>query len=390
MKPECLRILITTGIFPPDIGGPATQIERLATDLACRQTGLSRDGNIISVLTYGAPAKKARNFALHAVSKKWPSSLRQIIFLATTFWLARRADIVYTTDLYAPGYCSMLAAKFWHKKFVVRFAGDSAWESAQNLGLTQDDILTFQTTKYNLFVEKRKKQRAKILQSADGVVAVSNFMKELAILIGVQPEKIKVIYNAVDFFGSVPTRRRPAVPTLVYSGRITPWKGVEMLIRVVADLKQKYPDIIFEILGDGSEFEKLKNLAEELGVKEQVKFRGRVSEEESHQIFAHSTIFVLNTNYEGLSHAVLNAMNVGLPVITTPVGGNPEVIVNEENGLLVPYNDQKAWESAITKLLFDIDLQEKFIQKAKKILEEFRWEKLIVQTENFLKSLCTG
>ncbi len=385
-----IKLLITTGIFPPEIGGPATFLEHLASDL-------SGHGFDVSVLTYGAPAKKARDFRLYSVSRSWPSSLKQILYGLKTFWLARRADIIYTTDLYSPGYYSMLVAGFWRKKFAVRFAGDSAWETAQNMGLCADDVVTFQSKDYSPLIGKRKAQRAKILQSADAVVAVSDFMKGLAIKIGVPADKIQVIYNAVDFFGNVPVWQAPAVPTLVYSGRLTPWKGVEVLIGVVAKLKQKYPEIKFEILGDGPEEGRLKTLVKSFRpagdhpegekLEENVNFHGRVSEEETHKVFSRSTIFVLNTNYEGLSHAILNAMSVGIPVITTPVGGNPELIKDGENGLLVAYNDQAAWTGAIEKLLADEPLQEKFSVNGQQFVEKFKWSGLIGKTVGLLKGL---
>ncbi|MBU1102182.1 glycosyltransferase [Patescibacteria group bacterium] len=384
---ENLKVLITTGIFPPDIGGPATQIERLAGDLAGA-------GFVVSVLTYGAPEKKAWNFRVFAVSKSWPAGWRQFLYALKTFWLARQADFIYTTDLYAPGYSSMLATQFWRKKLAVRFAGDSAWETAQNMGLCKDDVVAFQSKKYGKFIEKRKAQRAKILKSADAVVAVSNFMKELAVKIGAAPQKVRVIYNAVDFMSVPPQWQNTTKPVLVFAGRLTPWKGVEMLILVVAKLKEKYPDIIFEILGDGPELNSLKFLVKSLSragsrdlkLEENVNFHGRVSEEESRQIFARSTIFVLNSNYEGLPHAILNALSVGLPVITTPVGGNPEVIIDNENGLLAPHNNETAWQTAIDKLLQDKSLREKFSANGKKTLEKFKWEELIKKTIEVFKN----
>jgi glycosyltransferase involved in cell wall biosynthesis len=372
-------VLITTGIFPPDVGGPATMLERLSSDLVNAGFG-------VTVLTYGSPEKKARPFKLSSVLRQWPLPLRQIIFFVKTFFLASQADIIYTIDLYSPGYYSMIAAKFWRKKLVVRFAGDSAWETALNRGLTQDDISAFQEKKYGAFIEKRKNRRAKILKSADGIVAVSEFMKNLAVRIGVNSEKIKVIYNAVDFFEKIPDRIQPSVPTLVYSGRLTPWKGVGMLIRIVGELKRQYLNITFEILGDGSELEELKALAKNLGLVQNVKFHGNVSEEESHSVFARSTIFVLNTNYEGLSHAILNALNVGVPVITTPVGGNPEVIRDGENGLLAPFDDEIKWLAAVERLLADKALQEKFSENGKKTLARFKWAKLLDETVKTLKA----
>jgi len=375
-----MKVLITTGIFPPEIGGPATFIERLAADLV--DAGFN-----VCVLTYGSPIKKERSFCLKNVSKKWPAFWRHCLFALKTFWLARQSDIVYTTDLYSPGYFSMLAVKFWRKKLVVRFAGDSAWETALNLGLTDDDILIFQKKQYTPFIEKIKARRAKIVRSADKIVAVSEFIKNLAIIIGAKEEKIEVIYNAVDFLDKLPARQKPNRPILVTACRLVPWKGVDMLIRVVAKLKQKYPAIIFEILGDGPELPKIKELSRRLNLDENIKFRGRVSEEESHNIFASSTIFVLNTNYEGFPHSVLNAMRCGLPVITTPVGGNLELIKNNENGLLVNYNDETAWEKTIERLLNNEDLQAQFRQNGQKTLEKFKWSKLVEKTIAIFRTL---
>ncbi|MDD5589871.1 MAG: glycosyltransferase family 4 protein [Candidatus Portnoybacteria bacterium] len=375
-----MRVLITTGIFPPDIGGPATQIEYLAS-------GLSRRGFSVSVLTYGAPEKKVRPFLLFAVSKVWPAGLRHFLYFFKLFFLARRSDLIYTTDLYSPGYYSMLAAKFWRKKLVVRFAGDSAWETAQNRGETQDDIVSFQEKKYSAAIEKMKERRKKIMLAADAVIAVSEFMKNLAVKIGVASGKIKVVYNSIDFLPSPPAWHDPQEPVLVFSGRLTPWKGVEMLVRILDKIKEKYPEIIFEILGGGSEKEKLQKLSRELGLEKNINFQGRVSEEESHRIFARSSVFVLNTNYEGLPHSVLNAFRVGLPVITTPVGGNPEVVQSGVNGLLVPYNDERAWEEAIFKMLEDNFLREKFSIEGKRTLEKFKWENVLQKTSELFKSL---
>ncbi|MEK7160911.1 MAG: glycosyltransferase family 4 protein, partial [Patescibacteria group bacterium] len=107
----------------------------------------------------------------------------------------------------------------------------------------------------------------------------------------------------------------------------------------------------------------------------------------SRAIFACSTIFVLNTNYEGLPHSVLNAFSCGLPVITTPVGGNVEVVQDGVNGLLAPYNDEPAWFEAISRLLADETLQQKFIGNGKRTLENFRWDKLVEQTVEVIKEL---
>jgi glycosyltransferase involved in cell wall biosynthesis len=202
----------------------------------------------------------------------------------------------------------------------------------------------------------------------------------LAEKIGVFSGKIHVIYNAVDFFGTVPERAEPLSPIIVFSGRLIVWKGVQMLVELMPRLKEKYPDLIFKIIGDGPEKNKIKPADGAI-------FLGRMSEEETQKIMAHSTIFVLNTNYEGLPHSVLNALNVGLPVITTPVGGNPEVIQSEYNGLLAAYNDKEAWFKAITRLLDDRALRDKFSANGRQTLEKFKWSELVEKTIGVFKSI---
>ena len=98
-----------------------------------------------------------------------------------------------------------------------------------------------------------------------------------------------------------------------------------------------------------------------------------------------SGIFVLNTGYECFSHIILEAMAMSLPVITTNVCGNPEIVKDEQNGLLVEYNDKKQLKEAILKLWKDKDLQRKFIKNGKETLEKFTLEKMIDETIRALK-----
>ncbi|MDD2753547.1 MAG: glycosyltransferase family 4 protein [Candidatus Portnoybacteria bacterium] len=376
-----VKILIATGIYPPDLGGPATLLTELPG-------ALKKAGMDIKVITYSDTAlseQEKREGMVWRISRQSPCS--KISYFWRMWRLSGRCDIIYATDTYSVGYFAYLIKKLTGKKYIIRFAGDSAWETASACGWIKDYIVDFQNKKYGRRIEKMKKRRAKILAGADRVIAVSNFIAGIAKAIGAAEKNIRVIYNAVDFFGELPQKTRPMAPTLVFAGRLMPWKGVGVMLDVVAELKKEIPDIIFEVLGDGPEMESLKEQARKLSIEQNVKFRGRVSEPESHKIFSRSTIFVLNTNYEGLPHSVLNAMAVGLPVIATSIGGNAEVVQSGENGLLVPYNDQKAWITAVKTLLNDEALREKFIQNGKKTLEKFKWKKLVAETVEVIKSI---
>lgn len=379
--PNNIKILIATGIYPPDLGGPATLLTELPE-------ALKKAGLIVKVITYSDVAlsePEKREGMVYRVGRRFFYS--KLLYFWRMWRLSRMSDVIYATDTYSVGYFAYLIKKLTGKKYIIRFAGDSAWETAAARGWTNDPIVDFQNKKYGRRIEKMKKRRAKILIGADRVIAVSNFIAGIAKAIGVAQSNIRVIYNAVDFFGELPEKIKPAAPTLVFAGRLMPWKGVGMMLDVVAELKKDRPDIVFEVLGDGPEMGSLKEQARQSDIGQNVKFRGRVSEPASHQIFSRSTIFVLNTNYEGLPHSVLNALAAGLPVITTSIGGNAEVIRNGENGLMVPYNDKKAWLGAVRTLLSDENLRQKFIQNGRKTLEKFKWEKLVEKTVEVIRKL---
>lgn len=370
------EVLIATGIYPPDIGGPATMLEALADSL-------SKLGFGIQTITY---ADRTEFGQVYRISKSQNKLGRYFKYLWYLWVLSRRADVLYVTDTYSVGYFAYLIKKLTGKKYIIRFAGDSAWEMATGAGWIEDYITDFQNIKYDRRIEKLKARRKKILINADKVIAVSYFMSKVAENIGVREKKITVIYNAVDFFSASPKREAPLNPTLVYAGRLVPWKGVGTLIRAIKELKNHRQNILFEILGDGPEEAKLKELVDNLGLSKNIIFRGRVSEEESHKIFARSTIFVLNTNYEGLPHSVLNAMRAGLPVITTPIGGNLEVVEDGVNGLLAPYDKLEDWVIAINKLLADRDLQEKFSKNGLATMEKFKWSNVVEKTSALISS----
>jgi glycosyltransferase involved in cell wall biosynthesis len=104
------------------------------------------------------------------------------------------------------------------------------------------------------------------------------------------------------------------------------------------------------------------------------------------EYFKTSRIFVLNSGYEGLSHIILEAMACGLPVITTNVCGNPEIVQDKYNGLLVEYNNKEQLKNAIIRLWRDENLRGKFVQNGYKTLEKFKLDEMINKTLEILKS----
>ena len=106
-----------------------------------------------------------------------------------------------------------------------------------------------------------------------------------------------------------------------------------------------------------------------------------------HDYFAASDAFVLNTNYEGLSHTLLEAMTAGVPIVTTNVGGNPEVIEDGKSGLLVDYGNDDQLTIAIAKILQDVELARRLSNEATERLAGFTWAKTVSETAALMKSV---
>ena len=374
------RILILTGVFPPDIGGPATQLDALIKELI-------KNGYQVRVLTFGSSDNVVYPYSVKRVSNHWPGFLKSFVYLKKGFWYALRADILYSQDLYTAGLTGLIIKKILRRPLVTRFVGDSAWETASSRGWIDDDILTFQEKKYSWLIELRKKIRKKILINSDKIIVVSYFLQDLAQKIGLAKEKIKVIYNSIDFLAIEPGLSNKKGIILLTMARLTPWKGIDMLIEIMPKLIKKYDQINLMIVGQGLELANLKQLTKNLNLENNVFFVGKVGRQGVIDYLKEADLFVLNTNYEGMSHCLLEAMKIGLPIITTKAGGNPETIKNNQTGLLVDYRNKKQWLEAINLILDNPDLAERLVKQAKEDLKRFSWPKLVQETIEVFRSL---
>ena len=381
------RILILTGVFLKGIGGPPTLLKALNLELIKR-------GYKITVLTFGKKDEARKYpYSVKVICDKWPSFLKSFFYLIKGLILGLKSDIVYNQDLYTPGFTGYLIKKILKKKLVTRFVGDSAWEIALNKGETTDDIMDFQINRYSKLIERRKKARKKILINSDKIIVVSYFLKKLAIKIGIPEEKIKVIYNSIDFLNiennlkvDLKKELNIAGKVILTNARLTPWKGVDMLIKIMPQLIERYNDIKFIIISEGPERKNLEKLAVDLDVEDHVIFLGRVSRKLVVEYLKISDVFVLNTNYEGMSHVLLEAMKVGTPIITTRAGGNPETIKDKETGILVDYRDKEQWINAIIQILDNSDLAQELVKNAKEDLKRFNWNNLVKETINIFEN----
>ena len=147
------------------------------------------------------------------------------------------------------------------------------------------------------------------------------------------------------------TRSDKAEADIVTAGRLTEQKNQAMLLRAMARIHEKYPDVTCKIYGEGDLRNALQAQICKLGLEKTVSLEGNVLD--IHQRLAKSKLFVLTSNFEGLSNALIEAMMVGLPCITTDYPGARELISHGQSGIVVPMDDDAELAMQIEKLLLD-------------------------------------
>ena len=194
--------------------------------------------------------------------------------------------------------------------------------------------------------------------------------------------KGKIIYNPIEVNIN---RCESKQKKIVAVGRLESQKNHEMLINSFIQVHNRYPEYSLYIYGEGILMNSLKNQINRLNLEEAIFLPGNISD--VHNKIFDSEIFVLSSNYEGLSNALLEAMMMGLPCISTECAGSTEIIRNEENGILVPIGDKQKLSEAMIKLIENKKLAEEIGKKAKETSKLFESNLVLKQWENVIEGI---
>ncbi len=377
-----MKILIATGIFPPDVGGPATYSQLLATQLAKR-------GHEVRVVAYAdknspRPSLSKRGdggeFQLIRIVRSPFKLWRYFQFFRAVKKYGREADVIYAQGPVSEGYPSYLATRVLKKPLVVKVTGDYSWEQAVNRGLTDKLIDEFQTLgRYPRRTRRMRDIQRTVCQHAKIIITPSEYLKKIVVGWGINESKVRVIYNAVEKpelrIEKQELRKKYGIKVSTFlvlsSGRDVPWKGFKLLEKVISELKITYPDI-------------------------QLKILHKIPRAEFHEWVMAADLYVLNTGYEGLSNTLVEVLHIGTPIITTRVCGNPEIITSlpsppheggtegglSANGILIDYNNKEQLKQAIELLYSHIELRNRLGNSAG--LEKFNLEYMINKTAQVL------
>lgn len=377
-----MKIIIATPIYPPEIGGPATYTKEL-----CERIASAHD---ITVITYTNSAEVFVGTRLVPIGKGRPLPVRLAVFFIKLLRASKNTDIIYVQNAMAAGLPVALVHILTGVPFVLKFVGDEAWERATQHRLTTKRLEEFlEDPDGGLKIRMMMAVQGFVLRRAAVVTTPSAYLlQEIIKTYGIKPERGIVNYNAAEKTEELPfliTRIEHQVAT---TARLVTWKGIDGIIRAIALLKEKFPDIKLVVAGDGPERENLEKIAHDLGVTDRINFLGNISRAETWRLRKQSEIYVLNSIYEGLPHTVLTSFAAEIPTIATDIPGTNEALYHEKTGLLVNPGDDKGLANAIERLLNDRDLGAKLTENGTKLLKEkFSWEAHVKILNDIFKSI---
>lgn len=368
-----LKVLIATGIYPPDIGGPATYSKLLFEELPQHEIS-------VNVVSFGSV-------------RRLPKIVRHMAYFGLVAYRGIKVDVVFAQDPVSVGLPALMAAKLLRKRFILKVVGDYAWEQGVLRFGIGDSLDSFSRVKrgYPFFVRLLKFVQTFVARRSEKIIVPSEYLKTVLSNWGISKKQISVIYNAFEVPDNIANRdvlrqlMQLNNKVIISVGRLVPWKGFKTLIEIMPQLVGEFPNITLFIVGSGPQEKILEDLIEHHNLQNHVRLVGQLDHETLMRYLKASDLFVLNTFYEGFSHQLLECMALEVPIVTTEVGGNPELIEHKKNGLLVPFNDKTQLRKNISSALRDTTLSNKMVKNARSKVRQFNTEAMITQLLKILK-----
>ena len=368
-----MNILITVGIFPPDIGGPASFVPKISNFLI-------ENGHNVKIICLSEVSNNHIEDNLDVIRIRRSNSL-PIRWLKTIYQIVkngRNSDLIFVNGL---GVESAIAALMLKKKLIRKIVGDPVWERAYNQKKTIESFDEFQNNKHSFLIEVQKLLRNWSINSAEIVITPSDHLKNFVSELGFN-NKILKINNGVDITDIKRTNVDKADINLLIISRLVIQKNINIVIEAMELLDNK--NVKLSIIGEGGEFSKLEGVIHELNLQNRVQLLGKIDNNKISQFLLTADIFIQASDYEGLPHSVLEAINNEVPILSTEVGGCKDLLNDGERGFIIPIPpDKKIIAENITYIIDNKDEATKRADAAKVFIsKEYSF---LVQAKQYMK-----
>ena len=382
-----MRILITSPVFPPDLGGPAVYVPSAARFFV-------EAGHEVGVLAF-CSAREVTGFPFEVKTISRGNLLWRYV---KAFWFvfreAKKYDVVYVQEHIALFH--VLGAWLARKPVVIRIMVDGAWEISHRFGLIgDDDINLFETKDYGWKVKLIRRLQLFWWNRVHRIIACSDFLRWIPIKrYGIAETKCLRVHNAyngpkVEDVTQTQAEARAELglatePRFVLTiCRLVIWKGVDSIMRALLELPD---DVQLLVAGDGEMQTEWERLRGALHLDDRVTFLGNVPHAQIPLYIRAADLFVLNSEYEGLSHTLLEVASLGTPIVCTGVCGNPEVVEDGVNGFLVPPKSPGPLAEAMRRVLDDDELATRLREAGLEKMQGFTREATFPQVLEILET----
>jgi len=373
-----LKILITVGIYPPDIGGPASFVPKIAKML----TENKHDVTVICLSDNKVSDEE--NYKVKRILRNQNLLIRWMQTIFTIIKNGRNVDCLFVNGLPMESYVANL---FLRKKLVRKIVGDWAWERGRNKGLINESFDEFQENSHNLHLEIAKFSRGWTATKADIVITPSKHLSKVVENWGVKPNKLIIIYNGTKILNDDISKTNQETINLITVGRLAPWKNIDTIIKSVNLLKQYDMKFKLFIVGSGPLESELKKLVSDLNLSSEVIFTGQKKYTELTEYYKNSNIYIQASGYEGLPHVLLEAINYDLTVISTPIGGSNEILQDGKNGYVLNLEKGKKPNTENLKNIILETINKKELTEEKKKNAKILLSSVFDESKNFPKYL---
>lgn len=369
-----MRVLLASGIFYPDVGGPATHVRKMAEHF-------SAIGWDVTVVAFGDAKPDATSYRVVRISRALPKPLSWLLFALAICRYAALSDVVYAFDLTTAGIPAWIATRLTNTRFVIRIGGDPIWERLAEAGKRLMPMNEY----YQKGLYKKDKPQlyaliCRILAAADRIVVYNEMFKQFYVqYFDVDSSKITVIRNPI------PEKQRGSdeigARTMIFAGRFVAYKNLDRVIRAAARAREKHPTLKLVFVGDGPEKEKLTSLAQELYIP--LTIHPKVAQKELFELISTSSVALAPALSEFNPNFILESLSFGKPVA-----------ISRDHGLSVDVPEYMQFDpvsvdsmaDTFTHLLSD-DVYARAVADIAQIDMQWSWRDVLEAQQSLLSSL---